>query len=247
MVAANILTILLSVITGIIVTLFLFLSINLLTFPRLRPLPLKNDDGQAWPFLSILIPARNEEANIAACVRSLVAQHYERLEVLVLDDLSEDATATIVTQLIDELPSSQKGRLRLLHGTALPSGWAGKNFACHQLAQHARGDYLLFTDADTVHDPKTAATILTWMKRFSVQLLTGQPEYLFGSLGERLVLPALNFMNMTSLPVALVNLSKNPALVTGNGQLLCFERSAYTAIGELCACRADARMHNITL
>jgi len=231
MVAANILTILLSVITGIIVTLFLFLSINLLTFPRLRPLPLKNDDGQAWPFLSILIPARNEEANIAACVRSLVAQHYERLEVLVLDDLSEDATATIVTQLIDELPSSQKGRLRLLHGTALPSGWAGKNFACHQLAQHARGDYLLFTDADTVHDPKTAATILTWMKRFSVQLLTGQPEYLFGSLGERLVLPALNFMNMTSLPVALVNLSKNPALVTGNGQLLCFERSAYTAIG----------------
>jgi chlorobactene glucosyltransferase len=231
MIEANILTILLSIITGIIVTLFLFLSINLLTFPRLRSTPLKNDDGQAWPFLSILLPARNEEANIAACVRSLVAQHYERLEVLVLDDLSEDATATIVTQLIDELPPSQKGRLRLLHGTALPPGWTGKNFACHQLAQHARGDYLLFTDADTVHNPETAATVLTWMKRFSVQLLTAQPEYRFGSLGELLILPTLNFMNMTSLPVALVNHSKNPVLVTGNGQILCFERSAYTAIG----------------
>src|SRR5438105_15109749 len=117
MIAANILSTILSIITGIILILFLLLCINLLTFPRLRPTPLKNDDGQAWPFLSILIPARNEEANIAACVRSLVAQRYERLEVLVLDDLSEDATATIVTQLIDELAPSQKGRLRLLHGT----------------------------------------------------------------------------------------------------------------------------------
>jgi chlorobactene glucosyltransferase len=231
MLEANILTIFLCVIAGMLIILLLFLNINLLTFPRLRPTSLEKDDGQTLPFLSILVPARNEEVNIAACVRSLVAQRYERLEVLVLDDLSKDATANIVTQLIDELPLSQKGRLRLLHGTDLPPGWVGKNFACHQLAQHAQGDYLLFTDADTVHDSEAAVAILACMKRLSVPFLTAQPEYLFGSLGERLILPTLNFMNMTSLPVPLVNSAKNPALVTGNGQLLCFERAAYAVIG----------------
>lgn len=233
MLAANILTIFLSVTAGILIALLLFLNINLLALPRLRPASscLKNEDGQPLPFLSILIPARNEEANIAACVRSLVAQSYERLEVLVLDDLSEDETAVIVRQLIDELPEEQKGRLRLLQGIDLPPGWIGKNFACHQLAQHAQGDYLLFTDADTVHDPDAAVAILTCMKSSAIPFLTAQPEYLFGSVGEMLILPVLNFMSMSSLPVALVNRSKNPMLVTGNGQLLSFERTAYEAIG----------------
>ncbi len=231
MLATYILTILLSVTTGILIALFLFLNINLFSFPRLRPTSLKDDNDQTLPFLSILVPARNEEANIAACVRSLLAQRYERLEVLILDDLSDDATASIVTQLIDSLPPSQQGRLRLLHGTDLPPGWIGKNFACHQLSQHAHGDYLLFTDADTVHEPDAASSILTCMKRFSVPFLTAQPEYLFGSPGELLILPTLNFMNMTFLPILLINRSQHPTLVTGNGQLLCFERAAYTAIG----------------
>ena len=204
------------------------LIVNLLTFPRLREpsMPI-----QHFPLLSILVPARNEEQSIEACVRSLVAQDYEPLEVLVLNDNSSDATGAMVQRIIDELPGSQKGRLRLLQGEPLLPGWVGKNFACYQLAQHAQGDYLLFTDADTLHAPGTARAVIGCMQHYGVKLLTAQPEFVLGSLGERLIVPLLNFTIMTLLPVALVRLRPEPGLATGNGQLLCFSRSAYMKIG----------------
>jgi len=177
------------------------------------------------------VPARNEEAGIEACVRSLVAQGYEALEVLVLDDQSSDATATLVQHIIDELLPNQWGRLRLLLGEALPTGWVGKNFACHQLAQQARGDYLLFTDADTIHQPETAETVMACMHTADVEMLTAQPEHVLGSVGERLVVPLLNFTILTLLPIPLIRIRPEPSLATGNGQLLCFKRSAYKSIG----------------
>ena len=158
-------------------------------------------------------------------------QDYEQLEVLVLDDQSTDATTTIVEQVLVELPENQKGRLRLLHGENLPLGWVGKNFACHQLALHARGSYLLFTDADTVHKPGMARAVIDCMYRFNAQLLTAQPGHLMQSAGERLVVPLLNFTILTLLPVALISRRPEPSLATGNGQLLCFERQAYEKIG----------------
>ena len=158
------------------------------------------------PSVSILIPARNEEHCIAICVRSLISQQYEDLEVLVLDDQSNDATATIVQRIIDSLPPAQQGRLRLLHGAPLPNNWIGKNFACHQLAQHVQSDYLFFTDADTVHAPKTVKTVMDYMQSCNIQLLTAQPEHVLESLGEFLVVPLLNFTILTLLPIALVRL-----------------------------------------
>ena len=183
------------------------------------------------PFVSILVPARNEEGCIEACVRSLVGQKYGQLEVLVLDDQSRDGTALIVQALIDELPEAEKARLRLLRGGELPQGWIGKNFACQQLAEQARGEYLLFTDADTIHAPKMLDAVLDCMQQERLQLLTGQPEQLLGSVGERLIVPLLNFTILTLLPVALIKRRPEPSLATGNGQLLCFERAAYEGIG----------------
>jgi len=143
------------VVVGILTAMLLLLIINLLTFYRLPATPeceRRDASNEAHsPLVSILVPARNEEHCIETCVQSLLAQHYEPLEILVLDDQSSDATAPIVQKIIDGLPHDQHGRLRLLKGEALPVGWIGKNFACQQLAQHARGEYLLFTDADTVH------------------------------------------------------------------------------------------------
>jgi chlorobactene glucosyltransferase len=207
---------------------FFLLLINLLTFPRLHATPTRS---QNLPLLSILVPARDEEQCIEGCIRSLVAQDYEPLEVIVLDDNSSDATAAIVQSIIDDLPTAQRRRLQLLQGQALPAGWVGKNFACHQLAQHAEGDYLLFTDADTVHSPEMARAVIACMQHFGVKLLTAQPEFEMKSLGERLIVPLLNFTIMTLLPVALVRLRPEASLATGNGQLLCFHRSAYTKIG----------------
>ncbi len=224
----NILVILLVGILALLGIVFLVLCVNLLTFYRLRRTDQPIDSP---PTLSILVPTRNEEQCIETCARSLIAQSYEPLEVLVLDDNSSDATAAIVQRLIDELPAAQQGRVRLLQGETLPPGWIGKNFACHQLAQHAQGDYLLFTDADTVHAPETARAVIDCMHVSDVKLLTAQPEHIVGSLGERLVVPLLNFTILTLLPVALISRRPEPSLATGNGQLLCFHRSAYEAIG----------------
>ena len=183
------------------------------------------------PFVSILVPARNEEGCIEACIRSLVGQKYRRLEVLVLDDQSSDGTALIVQSLIDELPGVQRARLRLLKGSELPPGWIGKNFACQQLAEQAQGEYLFFTDADTIHAPEMLPAVLSFMRQERVQLLTGQPEHILGSPGERLIVPLLNFTILTLLPIALIGRRPEPSLATGNGQLLCFERAAYEGIG----------------
>ena len=204
------------------------LIVNLLTFPRLRTTPISS---QQLPMLSILVPARNEEQSIEACIRSLLIQDYEPLEVLVLNDDSSDTTGAIVQHIIHTLPTSQQTRLRLLQGAPLPPMWVGKNFACFQLAQHAQGDYLLFTDADTVHMPSMARAVIACMQHFEVKLLTAQPEFVLGSLGEKLIVPLLNFTIMSLLPVALVRLRPEPSLATGNGQLLCFHRSTYQKIG----------------
>ncbi len=225
----TVLQVLTTCVLSILCILFIILIINLFTFYRLKPHLETQTSTQ--PLISVLIPARDEEQSIERCVRSLVTQTYERLEILVLDDHSSDATPTIVQGIIDELPIEQKNRLRLLHGAELPAGWGGKNFACHQLSQQASGDYLFFTDADTTHDPKMVSSVLTNMQNHNVSLLTAHPDYELASLGERLIVPLLTFTIMTLLPVALIPRRPEPSLATGNGQLLCFERLAYKAIG----------------
>lgn len=147
---------------GTLCVLFINLLLNLLVFPRLRPAT--QDDLQrkigVCPMVSILIPARNEADHIEDCARSLVGQRYEKLEVLVLDDQSTDETPTIVQRLMDELPPEQRSRLQLIRGQTLPDGWIGKSFACYQLTQHAQGEYLLFTDADSVYTPDMVSTVI---------------------------------------------------------------------------------------
>jgi chlorobactene glucosyltransferase len=218
------------IICGILFLLFLHLLLNMLSCYRLRPTT-RQHDTSTDPFVSLLVPARNEEAHIEQCVRSLLAQHYERLEVLVLDDHSNDATASIVQAMCDSLPPNQKGRLRLLPGKPLPPGWVGKNFACYQLVQHAQGDYLFFTDADTIHAPQTVRTVIDAMQNLRVDLLTAQSEYRLRGLAERLIMPLLSFRVFTLLPLTLVSRRPEPILSTGNGPLLCFHRSAYLATG----------------
>ncbi|HTK10448.1 MAG TPA: glycosyltransferase [Ktedonobacteraceae bacterium] len=216
-------------IAGILFLLFVHLLLNLLSFHRLHATARGNTSAD--PVVSLLVPARNEEAHIATCVYSLIGQRYERLEVLVLDDRSSDATAAIVQCIIDELAPTQKGRLRLLRGEPLPANWVGKNFACHQLSQHARGEYLFFTDADTVHAPETVRAVIDCMRRLDVDLLTAQSEYGLKGIGERLIMPLLCFRVFTLLPLTLMRRCPMPILAAGNGPLLCFRRLAYAAAG----------------
>jgi chlorobactene glucosyltransferase len=217
------------IVLGILLLLFAHLLINLLSFHRLRASTKGNTPSD--PFVSLLVPARNEEAHIEMCVRSLVGQHYEQLEVLVLDDRSSDATAAMVQAIIDELPPAQKGRLQLLQGEPLPAGWVGKNFACYQLSRRAQGEYLFFTDADTVHMPDAVKAVIDCMHGLDVDLLTAQMEYKLKGIAARLVMPLLCFRVFTLLPLTLVSRRPEPILAIGNGPLLCFRRRAYEAAG----------------
>src|SRR3990172_11440203 len=98
------------------------------------------DDREAQSWISVIVPVRNEEANIGDCLRSLLAPG-EKIEILVADDGSEDSTASIVTELARENPD-----VRMIPVPPLPSGWTGKNHALHVAVPHSRGEWLLFTD-----------------------------------------------------------------------------------------------------
>ena len=102
------------------------------------------------PFVSVIVPARNEALNIEACVGSLTASRYPAFEVIVVDDESEDGTG----RLARSLSPGNARRLHVIDGEELPPGWLGKPWACRQGAAAAAGELLLFTDADTVHGPE---------------------------------------------------------------------------------------------
>lgn len=218
---------------GSLFVLFINLLLNLLAFDSLRPATREDLQRKlgTCPMVSIFVPARNEADHIEECVRSLVGQRYDKLEVLVLDDQSTDATPAIVQRVIDELPPEQKGRLQLVHGETLPDGWIGKNFACYQLTHYAQGDYLLFTDADSVHALQMVSTVIQGLHDLGVQFLTAHPHYILCGIGERLAIPLLYFKVFTLLPLMLVRHRPEPILAVANGPLLCFQRSVYQAIG----------------
>ncbi len=155
--------------------------VNVLTFPRLRPA------RPAWmPRVSVLVPARDEAAVIAATVRRLLAQDYDDYEVIVLDDASTDGTADIARQVAGDDP-----RLRVLTGAPLPPGWLGKNWACHQLAEAASGDLLVFTDADTRWEPDALRALVAAFERHGAEMVTVWPSQETHTWAERLTVPLM--------------------------------------------------------
>ena len=178
---------------------------------------------EGLPRVSVLVPARNEERNIARCVRSLLAQDYADFEVIVLDD-SEDRTSDILQSLAGD------ERLRVIAGSPLPAGWLGKNWSCHQLAQTATGEILLFTDADTHHHPSMLLDAVTALFTERSDFLSAVPRQELHTWAERLVLPILPWSLHTFFPIGLARRLRVRALATAAGQLMLFRREAYAAI-----------------
>ena len=179
-----------------------------------------------FPPVSILVPARNEERNIAGCVQSLLAQDYPSFEVLVLDDQSTDQTRFI----LDQIAASQPG-LRVLEGEPLSGDRVGKNWACSQLAQQAGGELFFFTDADTRHHPQTLRTMVTALAGEQADLLTGFPRQEVHTWGERLLVPFFTWAFYCFCPLALAYRLQLPALSMAVGQMMLFRRQAYQSIG----------------
>ncbi len=218
---------------------------NFLLFPRLRPA-----QPAVTPFVSLLIPARNEAAVIGSTVAALLAQRYPRFEVLLLDDSSEDETAVLAHQAAQQDP-----RFRIIQGQLLPPGWLGKNWACHQLSQAAQGDILILTDADVRWQPDAlAALVSNQSSAFTLStspppspadrppladLLTIWPTQLTHTWTERLVVPNIALVVLAYLPILPVHFTNWPVFAAANGQCMAFTRAAYEAIGGHAAVRGD--------
>lgn len=202
---------------------------NLRAFRRLA-------DFASWPprdlpSVSVLVPARNEERSIGACLESLVRQRYPVLEVLVLDDGSDDRTAAIARAVMGECDSA-----RVIAGLPLPDGWYGKAFACAQLAEAARGDILIFTDADTLHARAMIRAVVNAIAE-GADVVTAFPEQAASGLAERLATAFMLFTVWAFLPVGRVWSDPSPWFVAANGQLLAFTRAAYERVGGHAAVR----------
>jgi glycosyltransferase involved in cell wall biosynthesis len=174
--------------------------------------------------VSAIIPARNEEDTIARAVRSLSIQP-EIAEIIVVNDQSTDATAAELARLRGEVP-----QLRVLETQALPPGWVGKNYAASLGAAHARCPWLLFTDADAEHLPRSTAAALADAVAGGAALLSYSPEQLTRTWWERALIPFVYVRLSAHYSFDAVS-DPNSSQAAANGQYLLIRREAYDAIG----------------
>ncbi len=211
----------------IIAAVLLIFFINLILNLRNMRTPDKNSKiPHPAPLISVLIPARDEEENIRTCLESLQKQDYPNYEILVLDDNSTDNTTAIVQEI-----AFKDNRIQLYFGEPLPDEWAGKPFACYQLAQKAKGSWLLFVDADTIHEPHMLRSTLALAKELKVSLLSGFPRQMASSLPQKIVIPVFYFLLLGWIPLWWLHRSKKPKPSMAIGQFFFFDRDEYWHIG----------------
>lgn len=184
--------------------------------------------------VSIIIPARNESAIIETVVRSILASSYGMFELIVVDDRSTDDTAAKVAAIAEADP-----RLHLVRGDELPPGWLGKPWACHQGAQAATGQYLLFTDADTEHAPALLGHAIGAMERDAPELLTLITHQRCVTFWERIIMPQIWVPLGFRYPPSRVNRATKPHQLVANGQFILVRRAAYDEIGGHAAVRGE--------
>ncbi len=176
--------------------------------------------------VSILIPARNEEARIAGPIEAALRTEGCEFEVLVGDDNSTDRTAEIVTSFAERDP-----RLQLVSIPDLPDGWAGKPHACSALAAEATGDYLLFVDADVELTPDAAARLAGFLEEGNIEFVSGVPAQRTPTIAEKIFIPLIDFVLLGFLPILGMRRSKSPAFGAACGQLIMVDRDTYHATG----------------
>lgn len=174
------------------------------------------------PLISVLIPARNEQLNIGNILHDLINQDYKNIEIIVCNDHSEDDTQKVIESFIN-----CDQRVQVFDAQPLPEGWLGKNWACHQLSQKAKGTFFLFVDSDVRMDPDLLSTTLQYHKNQKVGLLTIFPTQKMETLGEYLTVPLMHYILLTLLPLILVRKSQYSSLSAANGQFMFFDAAKY--------------------
>lgn len=203
-----------------------------MTFANLRAYRPPPPPGPIPPKVSILIPARDEEANIGPALACVLASERLEFEVVVLDDGSTDRTAEIVRAAAATDP-----RVRLVQGAPLPPGWVGKQHACWQLSLAARHPLLVFLDADVRLEPEAVARLAAFAE--GLGLVSGFPRQVTVGLGERIVIPQILVVLLGYLPLQMARAAPtDPRFAAAIGQVLLVTRAAYEASGGHAAIRA---------
>jgi glycosyltransferase involved in cell wall biosynthesis len=191
-----------------------------------RPPPRASSSPQFRPAVSVLIPARNEEHSIAACVESVLSSIGVQLEVIVLDDHSDDGTAVVVQKLAEKDP-----RVRLEAAPPLPAGWCGKQHACYILAKLARYPVLSFLDADVRLTPEALARMARFLGQSRAGLVSGFPRQEAVTFLEKLIIPLIHWLMLCYLPMIGMRRTRFAAFGVGCGQWFVTTREAYEAVG----------------
>lgn len=172
--------------------------------------------------VSVLIPARNEAHNMRNILYDMMEQDYKNIEVLVFDDQSNDNTAGIVKAI-----ANNHDRIQLISSEGLPNDWLGKNYACHSLSQKAKGDYLLFLDADVRIKNNVIGQTLHFAEKHNLSLTSVFPKQIMRNNGEYATVPIMNYILLSLLPLILVRKIGLPSLAAANGQYMFFEGANY--------------------
>jgi chlorobactene glucosyltransferase len=184
--------------------------------------------------VSVIVPARNEAGTIETVVASILGSAYRPFELLVVDDRSTDATPAILQRL-----AAEDRRVRVVEGELLPDGWYGKPWACQQGYRQARGELLLFTDADTTHHPELVGRAVAALRRERAGLLTVAPHQRCVTFWERLVMPQIWLLLGLRYHPQRVNRARRARDVIANGQFILVSREAYEAAGTHAAVRHE--------
>jgi cellulose synthase/poly-beta-1,6-N-acetylglucosamine synthase-like glycosyltransferase len=195
--------------------------VNLLSAPRLRAMLPKTT-----PLVSIIVPARDEEEMIERAVRGFLGQTYPEIEVIVVNDRSTDGTGAILQGL-----AAEDGRLIVIDGEEPQPGWLGKPWALEQGSRRARGELLLFVDADVIYAPETVAAGVAYLERRDVSMIAFLPHIEMHGVWDHVVMPNLAMTVFMMLPSWLANRSRSALLAVGGGTGNFVRRDAYEAAG----------------
>ncbi len=206
-------------------------AVNLLAAPRLHRVAGRSHG----PAVSVLVPARDEAENLRRLLPALLASDYVDLEILVLDDDSADETHAVISGF-----AASDSRIRVIAGSPPPDGWTGKNWACHQLADSAQGEILLFCDADMLPGPHAVARTVAALQESRADALTAIPRHERGGRFEQAVIPLVATVPVAALlPLPLVARTRTVSLSVGNGQWFAWRREAYHRVGGHRRVRSD--------
>lgn len=190
---------------------------NFLSNPKLPHVKKPYDE-----LVSILIPVRNEEENILSLLTSIQKQDYGNYEVIILDDDSTDNTYQVCSEFAAKHP-----RFKIIKGKKLPYDWLGKNYACHQLAKQATGDFFLFLDADEQVYNGLINSAVHRIHLYNLGLLSLFTNQQMDTIGEKIVVPLMHFILLNLLPLRLVYLTKNSSVAAASGQFMLFDATLY--------------------